>query len=144
MMNQRGLTFIDLVFLLVIGVIGAITLYRIDAVYQTHYRFACYENQKALDKILWDANYENKREIWEVQAAYTIQYPNAQAPVMVILYNPRINEYEHEMTVVPLEKAGRLYELTCPLDKQVHNSPVINYWFYWGRWHCLYNRYHSE
>jgi hypothetical protein len=146
MKNNRGATPVDIVLWLVILALAAANVALLDDVYGAYYRKSCYVNQAALDKALWDANYQREREIWDVQAAYAIQYPDARPPVLVILYNPRFDQGETARTtaVVDLTQQGYSAKLTCPLHRDKPSGPVIDYWFAFGRWHCLYNRYHSE
>ena len=141
MNRQRGFSVLDVAFLLVIIVLLFVVGLRAADAYQAHFRFDCYDNQKALDAALWDVNSQNRREIWEVRAAYTVKYPGRPVPELVVVYQPRIGETEHVIQVITLDK---LPGTICPLDQAKHVRPVINYWFCWGKWHCLYNEFHSE
>lgn len=143
-MHQHGLTTLDILALLICVVMAVLVVGKIDDVLQTHSRFACYENQQALDKILWNTNNVHKREIWDVISAYTIDYHGAAPPVMVVLYKSRLSASGNEVRVVNLAATRPTPDITCPLDKAEHHEPVINYWFMGGRWRCLFNRYHSE
>jgi hypothetical protein len=144
MKPQRGVTPLNLLLLLLILALAAMAAIKAQDAYQAHYRFACYENQMALDKALWQINAENRREVWDVQAAYSVMYPGDPIPRLVIIYGSRPDSAEREIKVYALDKYGALPEVTCPLDHRKPTRPVINYWFCWGKWHCLFNKYHSE
>ncbi len=144
MKRSRGVSTVDLLLLLAIAVLAVITARAASQAYQAHFRFACYENQKALNNALWKIDGENKREIWEVETAYSVKYPDKPVPDLVVIYQPRSEKEQREIRKYPLDKYGAAPETTCPLDHRNITRPVINYWFCWGKWHCLYNKFHSE
>ena len=71
-------------------------------------------------------------------------YPGDPIPRLVVIYGPRPNSPERQIKAYPLNKYGALPEVICPLDHRKLTQPVINYWFWLGKWHCLFNKYHSE
>lgn len=146
MMNRRGVTVVDIVLLIAIGLFVLLNVALLDDVYDVHKREGCYFNQKNLDKVLWEICAANKREIWDVVEAYAIKYPRTTPPVMVVLFNSRLGAEvpEKEIVVVDLKSQQWTTEQTCPLNDGVLIEPAIDYWFAYGRWHCLFNRYHSE
>ncbi|MDP8224986.1 MAG: hypothetical protein P9L99_16625 [Candidatus Lernaella stagnicola] len=146
MMNQRGVTIVDLMLILVIVVLSLVNFSSLDDVYDTYQRKNCYYNQTNLDKILWDTCFERQREIFDVALAYAIKYPDTRHPVMVVLFNPNRNAElpQKDVVVVDLTQQKWTNEQLCPLHTASSKQPIIDYWFAFGRWHCLYNRYHSE
>jgi len=143
-MKKRGFTIVDILLWLIILILIGQAATRLDDVYQAYYRFDCYENHQSLDKLLWKINFEQQREIWDVLTAYPVQYPDDRQPQMVVIYKPRVDEYQHLMAIEPLNKFGPLETPICPLDRRVKVVSTINYMFLAGRWHCLFNEYHSE
>lgn len=144
MMKQRGFTIIDILLWLIILILIGQAATRLDDVYQAHYRFSCYENHITLDRLLWNINFEQQREIWDVLCAYPLLYPDDRTPQLMVIYKPRVDEYEHQVVTEPLNKFGPIESPICPLDRRVQVVTTINYLFYAGRWHCLFNKYHSE
>jgi hypothetical protein len=145
-MNRRGFTVVDLVLMTAIGVVLLMNLAMVDDFFDAHSRHECYGNQIAIDKILWNTCQEHEREIFEVAEAYTVKYPEGRPPVLVILFNPNpsLDEDEKEIVVVDLSKQPRSTGHACPQHDDDLTVPTIDYWFAFGRWHCMYNAYHSE
>ena len=145
-MNTRGFTLVDLVFLLAILILAVLVVTKIDDVYYASTREDCYQHQIALDRVLWETCYEQGREIWDVQEAYSIRYPDNRPARLVILFNPKIDEHGGQRTRVDVDltRVGAGESSLCPLHRNALTRPAIDYWFSLGRWHCLFNRYHSE
>jgi hypothetical protein len=145
-MDRRGFTIIDFVFLAVVVVLAVATASLLGPAWDVYHREDCYHNQAALDRVLWDANYERKREIWEVLAAFVVAYPDARPPQMVILYGPKVGARtaEREAAVVDLSAQPMTAGVICPQHGGVRRQPVIDYWFGFGKWRCLHKRRHSE
>jgi hypothetical protein len=145
-MNTRGFSAIDFVLLLAILILAVLVVSKVDDVYDTSTREDCYQHQIALDRVLWETCYEQSREIWDVQEAYSIRYSDNRPAVLVILFNPRLDDHggQRMRVNVDLTRLGVAENSLCPLHTKTLTQPAIDYWFSLGRWHCLFNRYHSE
>ncbi|HPQ71216.1 MAG TPA: hypothetical protein PKW95_18970 [bacterium] len=144
MKKRNGFTIVDILFWLIILILIGQAAARIDDVYQTHYRFLCYENHTALDKLLWNVCSEQQREVWDVLSAYPVLYPDGRPAQLVVIFKPRVDEYERQIVIEPLHRWGPIESPVCPLDHRTPATSSINYMFYGGKWHCMYNKYHSE
>jgi len=146
MMNRRGMTVTDVLLIVAIGVFALLDVALLDDVYQVHERESCYANQQGLDNILWETCSEKSREVWDVNEAYSVHYPDNRHPVLVVVFNPAVDAEtpEKEVVVVDLAEQKWTTAQTCPLRDAGGTEPVIDYWFAFGRWHCLFNRYHSQ
>jgi hypothetical protein len=144
MNNQRGMTVVEsFLTIIMLALIVWTGFYAYDA-YWASTRYPCYDNQTALNKILFRTATENKREMGEVITAYAVKYPDDHPPVLVVLFTATAQYEDHQLVVVDLSKdniaPGRV---VCPLREGPHVRPIIDYWYAFGRWHCLHNKWHT-
>lgn len=145
-MNQRGASPINVLLLIAIVVLIFLNLRLIDDVHGAATRHACYEKQMQLDALLWTVCNRETREIADVLLAYSVKYHDHRSPVLVVLFRTPIDHPEEGRRVVVVNLEGETSRITplCPSHGDSLVEPTVDYWYSLGKWHCMFNKYHSE
>jgi hypothetical protein len=141
MKHARGFTLVDTATLLIVVILAVWDGFFLNDALDVSRRGECYVNQAALDRALWDASSQRKRDVADVLAAYAVQYTD-RAPQLVILYRQR-GAAERAVVVVDLSDRKEPIRALCPMHTAARTRPAIDYWYAFGKWHCLFNKWHS-
>jgi len=142
---MAGISIVSIVQLLAVIAVAGLIAYKTPELRRAYYRNDCYTRQEALDKILWKACNRLGREPVSIGTAYVVQYPSAnnQPPKLVIMFLPRGSDAGPSSIAIDLNEFGFTGSAICPMHKGKQAMPIIDYWYMFGRWYCLYDGYHN-
>lgn len=140
--NARGLALIDFLLLLIAAVLAFQLFVKLMDYREFRYRYACFDQQKAIDEATWEYQAESGKEVPQLNAGYVIRFPSGRR-VLHLIYLP--GPEERAPTDIALDFDDRHIVGTglCPLHQDVIEAPVIDYWYGAGRWWCLNNALHN-
>jgi len=108
-------------------------------------RSDCHANQKALDDVVWKVCNDLRRETVSVETAYLVERSVDGRPEtkLVIVFAPRGEDRQPSAIAVDPTGYGYSRAAHCP-DHNVRGPiPVIDYWYMFGSWRCLYDGRHN-
>ena len=124
-------------------------------------RNECYDHQEMIEKFLYEALNDHKKDLWQVISAYTVYAPQYEKPyrLMIVLFPYSHDYFQYYGLTTPddaalvaenvieydLTKHPAASDILCTSRKQHPPAyPTIDYIYIpTKRWYCVHNKYHN-